>query len=113
MERLALAFGDARDVTPVDGQPAHILLPKISLPAPWKPSRARALTIWGKWPHERPQFLVDEKVVGERGEPPRSHHPVYAVGETWRGFSFTFPWVGADPVRAVQLWMERFVVERS
>jgi hypothetical protein len=113
VECLALAFGDARDVTPADGQPAHILLPALHLPAPWTPSLTRALTIWTTWPLERPQFLVDEAVVGESGNPPRSHHEVYAVGETWRGFSFAFPWAGDDPVRAVQMWMERFAVERS
>jgi hypothetical protein len=113
VERLALAFGDARDVTPADDQPAHILLPELDLPAPWTPSPTRALTIWTNWPQESPQFMVDEAVVGEGGDPPRSHHEVYAVGETWRGFSFTFAWAGDDPVRAVQMWMERFAVERS
>jgi len=113
VERLALAFGDAQDVTPAADQPPHILLPKLVLPRPWKPASTRALTIWTNWPFERPQFLVDMAVVGDGGEPPRSNHDVYAVGETWRGFSFTFAWAGSDPVRAVQMWMERFTVERS
>jgi hypothetical protein len=113
VERLALAFGGAGDVTPADDQPPHILLPKLELPAPWQPSPTRALTIWANWPEQRPQFVIDDAVVGETGEPPRSNHVVYAAGESWRGFSFNFTWSGDDPVRAVQLWMGRFIVERS
>ena len=111
--RLALAFGRAVDVTPADGQPLHVLLPSIALPRPWMPSPTRALTIWSNWPAERPQFVVDDSVVGEGGEPPRSNHAVFAAGESWRGFSFRFGWTGDDPVRAVQMWLARFTVERS
>lgn len=111
--RLKLAFGNAVDVTPSDEQPLHVLLPELALPEPWQPSPARVLTIWSNWPTERPQFVIDESVVGENGEPPRSHNPIYALGETWRAFSFAFPWSSTDPVRAVQLWMARFTVERS
>jgi len=111
--RLAVAFGEAVDVTPADGQPAHILLPAIRLPEPWKPSPTRALTVWEGWPGTRPQFVIDETVVGETGEPPRSNHPVYLLGQSWRGFSFNFASSGDDPVRAVQLWLARFTVERS
>jgi hypothetical protein len=113
VERLAVAFGEAIDVTPADGQPLHVLLPAIDLPEPWKPSRTRALTVWENWPGARPQFVMNESVVGENGEPPRSHNPVYLLGGSWRGFSFNFVWSGDDPVRAVQLWMNRFVAERS
>lgn len=107
------AFGAAVDVTPADGQAAHILLPSIELPEPWTPSPTRALTVWQEWPTSRPQFVIDEGVVGENGQPPRSHHSVYLLGESWRGFSFDFPWSGDDPVRAVQLWLARFTAERS
>lgn len=113
MERLALAFGNAKHVTPAEAQPLHVLLPAVDLPEPWKPVTTRAMTIWADWPSVRPQFLIDESVVGEGGAPPRSNHSVYAAGESWRGFSFEFAWSGDDPVRAVQLWMARFIVERS
>jgi hypothetical protein len=113
VERLAVAFGEAIDATPADEQPLHVLLPAIVMPQPWKPSPARALTVWENWPAARPQFVIDESVVGENGEPPRSHSLVYLLGESWRGFSFNFVWSGDDPVRVVQLWMNRFVAERS
>jgi hypothetical protein len=113
VEVLGVAFGGAEDLTPAPDQPPHILLPQLELPDPWRPSPTRALTIWAGWPGERPTFLVDEAAVGENGEPPRSHHQTLALGEAWRGFSFAFPWSGDDPVRAVQMWMERFVVERT
>lgn len=113
VQRLAVAFGEAVDVTPADGQAAHVLLPSLELPEPWTPSPTRGLTVWEGWPGARPQFVIDERVVGESGEPPRSHHPVYLLGGTWRGFSFNFAWSGDDPVRAVQLWMQRFTAERS
>lgn len=113
VERLRIAFGNAEDVTPADDQPLHVILPELVLPEPWRPSPAQALTIWSNWPAERPQFVVDESVVGEHGDPPRSHSPVYAVGRSWRAFSFAFPWTSEDPVRAVQLWMTRFTVERT
>jgi hypothetical protein len=110
---LSAAFGDAVDVTPGDGQPAHILLPSLDLPEPWKPSPTRALTVWQDWPSSRPQFVIDLTAVGESGQPPRSHHNVYLLGESWRGFSYNFAWSGSDPVRAVQLWLTRFTVERA
>ena len=113
VNRLALAFGDAKDVTPAEVQPLHVLLRAVDLPEPWKPATTRVLTIWTDWPSVRPQFLIDESVVGEGGEPPRSNSSIYAVGETWRGFSFEFPWSGDDPVHAVQLWMARFTAEPS
>jgi hypothetical protein len=113
VRRLKVAFGKAVDVTPGEGQAAHILLPSLRLPDPWKPSPTRALTVWEGWPGARPQFVVDQAVVGETGEPPRSNHEVYLLGDPWRGFSFNFGWSGDDPVRAVQCWLARFSVERS
>ena len=110
---LAEAFGKAVDVTPGDGAVLHILLPSVELPDPWTPSLTRALTVFEDWPTTRPLFFVDEQVTGEKDEPPRNHHSKYLVGESWRGFSFSFPWTGDDPVRAVQLWLTRFTAERS
>lgn len=111
--RLSTAFGTAQDVTPTADQPLHVLLPQLELPDPWKPSPTRALTIWPNWPAERPQFVIDESVVGENGEPPRSNDLAYLLGEGWRSFSFSFNWKGDDPVQVVQRWMTRFVIERS
>jgi hypothetical protein len=113
VEQLSRAFGDAYDVTPADGQPLYVLFAKLELPEPWRPSPTRALTVWQGWPGERPRFVVDESVVGEGGEPPRSSSLTFLLGESWREFSFSFPWGGDDPVRAVQLWMSRLEAERS
>jgi hypothetical protein len=114
VEVLGTAFGLAEDRTPAPDQPPHILLPELELPEPWQPSPARALTIWAGWPGERPTFLIDQAVLGRDGQPPRSHHENLALGEPWRGFSFSFEWDGSsDPVLAVQMWMERFVVETN
>jgi hypothetical protein len=110
---LARAFGAATDVTPTPGQPLHVLLSVLELPAPWQPSPARALTTWADWPAQRPLFFIDQAVAGESGDRPRSHGLVYQLGEPWVAFSFAFGWSGQDPVRAVQLWMTRFVAERS
>jgi len=111
-ELLEEAFGSVEDVTPDPSQPIHLLLPRLELPEPWQPSPTRALTIWEDWPGTRPRFLIDEAVVGENDQPPRSNSTVYVAGESWRQFSFAFPWAGSDPVRVVQLWLERFTVER-
>lgn len=111
--QLATAFGSAQDITPADGQPLHVLLPTLELPAPWAPSTTRALTVWEGWPNERPRFVVDDHVVGNGGEPPRSSEPVYLIGQTWRQFSFSFDWKGDDPVHAIQRWLTRFVKEPS
>jgi hypothetical protein len=111
--RLASAFGAAVDVTPAADQPLHVLLPQVELPAPWRPSPSRALTVWRNWPGDRPEFVIDESVIGETGEPPRSSDPHYVLGESWRRFSFSFNWKGDDPVWVVQLWMTRFVAEPS
>jgi hypothetical protein len=111
--RLSAAFGTAEDVSPHEEQMLHVLLPQLELPDPWRPSPTRALTVWRGWPGRRPRFLIDHDVVGQKGDPPRSNNSVYMLGEPWRQFSFGFPWVGQDPVMAVQLWMERFSVERN
>ena len=108
-EVLAAAFGTAEDLTPAPDQPPHILLPRLELPALWTPSPTRALTIWGAWPEQRPEFLVDPSLVGETGEAPQSSSAVLRLGETWREFSFSFAWKGDDPVRVVQLWLHRFI----
>jgi hypothetical protein len=113
VQRLADAFGGAVDVTPAGETTPHIELPSVDLPEPWNPRPARALTVWEDWPRTRPCFYVEESVVGEGGEPPRSNHSTYLVGEAWRGFSFAFAWVGDDPVRAIQLWLGRFTAEQS
>jgi hypothetical protein len=113
VSRLSAAFGGAQDVTPAEDQPLHVLLPQLELPDPWQPSPTRGLAIFRGWPSERPEFVVDERVIGENREPPRSNSSVYLLGESWRGYSFTFSWKGDDPVRAIQMWMNRFVVERS
>jgi hypothetical protein len=113
VSELARAFGAAADVTPAPGQPLHVLLPALDMPEPWRPSPARALTIWADWPVQRPQVFIDEAVVGESGGRPRSHSLVYQLGEPWTQFSFAFAWTGRDPARAVQHWMTRFVKERS
>jgi hypothetical protein len=113
VSELGRAFGAASDVTPAPDQPLHVLLPSLDLPEPWRPSFARALTTWADWPAQRPQFLIDQTVVGESGSRPRSHSLVYQLGEPWTQFSFAFKWTGQDPVRAVQYWMTRFVKESS
>jgi hypothetical protein len=113
VDELARAFGAATDVTPAPGQPLHVLLSTLEIPAPWRPSRTRALTTWADWPGQRPLFFIDQAVVGESGDRPRSHSLVYQLGEPWVAFSFTFACRGQDPVRAIQQWLTRFVAERS
>jgi hypothetical protein len=113
VRELADAFGGALDVTPEGEGRLHVLLPAVQLPEPWSPTPTRAMTIWENWAEARPLFYVDELVVGENGEPPRSHHAAYILGESWRGFSFNFAWSGDDPVRVVQRWLGRFTAERT
>lgn len=108
MASLRDAFGSAKDVTPGEGQPLHVLLPTLVVPPPWSPSPMRALTRWGSWPQVRPEFFIAEDVLNDNRQPPRSSTPTLLLGETWRSFSFQFPWSGDDPVRAVQLWLTRF-----
>lgn len=104
------ALGAAKDVTPGEGQPLHVLLPSLVVPPPWQPSPLRALTRWGNWPQERPEFFVAESLTGSAGQPPQSSNPLLVLGATWLSFSFGFklPWNGDDPVRAIQLWLGRF-----
>jgi hypothetical protein len=111
--KLSAAFGGARDVTPGEGQPLHVLLANLEMPSGWTPSPTRALTVWGAWPSGRPDFYIDHGVRGPDGQPPRSNSDAYLLGETWRAFSFQFPWRGDDPVLAVQKWLTRFDRERG
>jgi hypothetical protein len=110
--KLGAAFGGARDVTPADDQPLHVLIEPLELPSDWTPSTTRALTVWEGWPESRPAFFIDHGVRGPDGEPPRSNSDHYLLGETWRGFSFNFPWKGDNAVLAVQCWLTRFDKER-
>jgi hypothetical protein len=107
------AFGGANDVSPSPNHDLHVLFNSLELPDPWTPSPTRALAIFTNWPGERPLFFIDDAVVGETNEPPRSHQLAYHLDEAWRSFSWAFPWKGGNPVRAIQLWMNRFVQERS
>jgi hypothetical protein len=110
VEELAGAFGDARDVSPAPDQPLHVLLPALVIPKPWCPSLTRGLVRFAGWPEARPDFWIDLQVVNADGEPPRSNSEELVLGETWRRFSFGFPWP-TEPttaVRAVQLWLTRF-----
>lgn len=106
---LAEAFGRVVDVTPAEGQPLHALFQELLLPEPWT-SPARALARFTNWPRERPEFFVSLDVVNADGQPPRSNSEQAVLGASWRQFSFGFPWAeeGADPVRAIQLWVTRF-----
>jgi hypothetical protein len=105
------AFGEAEEVG--GGEPLRVRLPRLPLPDPWSPRETAAILTFDDWPQNRPLLYVEESVVGETGQPPRSNHAVLFDGETWRGFSFAFPWSGENPVRAVQLWLSRFTVERT
>jgi hypothetical protein len=114
---LTASFGAAEDRTPADGQPAHVLLPKLQLLPPWKPSQARALVRFtSNWPEQRPEFFIDLGVADPDGVPPRNNggnpaEQVLVLGETWRRFSFPFDWPPRGPktaTRAVQLWLNRF-----
>lgn len=102
------AFGAAMDVTPGEGQPLLVLLPALVIPPPWEPCPMRALTRWPNWPQVRPEFFIGEDVANAERQPPRSSTPTLLLGETWRSFSFQFPWSGSDPARAIQLWLTRF-----
>jgi hypothetical protein len=106
---LSGSFGPAIDVTPADDQPLHVLLKALALSQPWT-SRTRALLRFVGWPETRPDFFIEPTVVNGAGEPPRSHSDEVVLGASWRRFSYAFPWEapGADPVRAVQLWLGRF-----
>lgn len=114
VEALDRAFGGAKDVSPSPTSPLHVLFTNLELPPPWTPSPTRALAVFGDWPNDpRPVFVVDPAVVGEGGQPPRNPHDAYYLDQAWRGFSWNAPWKGDDPVRAIQLWINRFITERS
>lgn len=111
--KLDRAFGGAEDVSPSPTHDLHVLLTALELPPPWSPSPTRALAIFTGWPDQRPQFLIDHEVVGEGGEPPRSNGSAYHLDEPWRSFSWTERPSHGDPVRAIQLWINRFVEEKT
>ena len=111
--KLGAAFGGARDVTPAEGQPLHVLLEPLEIADDWTPKPTRALTIWRDWPSGRPEFYIDHGVRGPDGEPPRSNNDRLVLGEMWRQFSFNFTSTGDDPVLAVQRWLTRFDKERE
>lgn len=107
---LADAFGDAKDATPEDGQPLHVLLPTLGIPSPWKPNPARGIVKFENWPEQKPLFWIDMAVVNGEGQPPRSNNPQLVLGETWRQFSFNLPWPIDPPTatHAVLKWLTRF-----
>jgi hypothetical protein len=115
---LTSSFGEAVDKTPAEGQPAHVLLPRLRLLPGWKPNPARALVRFtSSWPNERPEFFIDLRVTDLSGVPPRNSggnpsQQVLVLGESWRQFSFNFSWPSTSefrtPTRAVQLWLTRF-----
>lgn len=110
--KLGAAFGGARDVTPAEGQPLHVELASLELPSGWTPNPTRALTIWNDWPTSRPAYYVEPSVRGPNGEVRQNPSDSYLLGETWRTFSFSFPWKGDDPVLAVERWITLFDNER-
>jgi hypothetical protein len=107
---LRQAFGEARDVTPGPDQPLHVLLPRLPLLPPWRPSKIRALLRFGSWPAGRPDFFIEPVVVNAQGAPPRNPYDHYILGETWRSFSFQFAWPAGDgsATQAVLQWLNRF-----
>lgn len=111
--KLDRAFGGAEDASPTTTHDLHVLFTALELPPPWSPSPARSLAVFTNWPQQRPLFYVDPAVVGEGGEPPRSNHNAYHLDQAWRGFSWTELPSHGDPVRAIQLWINRFVAERK
>jgi hypothetical protein len=110
LSELTEAFGDARDVTPDIGQPLHVMLSSLMLPAPWKPKPTKALIKFENWPNQRPLFWVDLALANSDGQPPRSNSAQLVLGETWRQFSFNFAWPidPLTPMHAVLKWLTRF-----
>jgi hypothetical protein len=115
VDELKASFGQAVDVTPADGQPAHVLLQAVQLVAPWKSPARGLVRFTNNWPEERPEFFVALDVVDSSGTPPRNNGGsaaavVMVLGESWRQFSFNFVWPQnpRTATRAVQLWLNRF-----
>jgi hypothetical protein len=109
---LGAAFGGAQDVSPSPDQPLHVLLRAVRLLPPWQPSPARALAKFEGWPQSRPLFWIDRAVVNVQGQPPQSNSEQLVLGESWRQFSFNFPWPSDPPTatHAIQLWLNRFAL---
>jgi len=107
---LAEAFGEAVDVTPADGQPLHVLLPVLPMPVSWSPAPARALLRFSGWPQVRPDFFVEPALHDGSGNAPTNPSDQYILGQTWRTFSFQFPWPAGDgsASQAVMQWLNRF-----
>lgn len=116
VEELSEAFGGAKDLTPADGQPAHVLLTDLRLPSGWSPSPTQALVRFTpNWPYERPFFYISTDVVHSNGHHPRNQGGgasslVQVLGQNWREFSFPFTWPNGRRTasRAVKLWLNRF-----
>ncbi len=116
VEELSEAFGGAKDVTPADDQPAHVLLTNLQLPSGWSPSPTQALVRFTTgWPGSRPFFYISTDVVDSNGQPPRNQGGspsslVQVLGQNWREFSFPFTWPNSrrTATRAVKLWLNRF-----
>lgn len=110
LAELAEAFGEAKEVTPEEEQPLHVLLPRLQLPSLWRPSPTRALVKFENWPNQRPLFWIDMNVANGGGQPPRSSSAQLVLGDTWRQFSFNFSWPvePPTPMHAVLKWLTRF-----
>ena len=109
VSELRNAFGSARDVTPAPGQPLHVLLEQLTLASGWSPQPARALVVFNNWPTARPDFYIDPRVVNDAGQPPKSNSAHYVLGESWLGYSWSFPWAeGVTATRSVEKWLARF-----
>lgn len=110
VSELTAAFGEAADVSPDPAGTLHVLLSSVDVLPPWQPRPTRALVVFEGWPGVRPQFYVDPALANPEGEPPRSYHDAYLIGEPWRGFSFAYPWPdgGMTATEAVLRWLNRF-----
>jgi hypothetical protein len=109
VNELGNAFGSARDVTPAPGQPLHVLLEELKLASSWSPQPARALVVFNNWPTARPEFYIDPEVANGAGQSPKSNSTHYVLGESWMGYSWSFPWMeGTTATRAVEKWLARF-----
>jgi hypothetical protein len=87
-----------------------VLLEELKLASSWFPQSARALVVFNNWPTARPEFYIDPGVVNAAGQPPKSNSAHYVLGESWMGYSWSFPWdEGTTATRAVEKWLVRFV----